>query len=69
MYSPGVGTGPSKLDMLTGGAFGEGLDQVSFHPQLIAYTYTDETDLTKARIFENVTISPVPTMSMGTRLF
>ncbi|KAJ0125249.1 hypothetical protein J7T55_006594 [Diaporthe amygdali] len=27
MYSPGVGTGPSKLDMLTGGAFGEGLDQ------------------------------------------
>lgn len=30
MYSPGVGTGPSKLDMLTGGAFGEGLDQVSF---------------------------------------
>lgn len=68
MYSPGVGTGPSKLDMLTGGAFGEGLDQVSFSSREQP-TNNDKGHLTKTRIFVNVTISHAPTTSMGTRSF
>lgn len=66
MYSPGVGTGPSKLDMLTGGAFGEGLDQVSYNDRNRYMRFT-VFDLTGSRTFESATISLAPTMSMETQ--
>lgn len=28
MYHPGIGTGPSMIDQIAGGAFGHGLDEV-----------------------------------------